>query len=175
MVSKPWLFALTFLAFPPAGLLARAVVGPVDSVTAGLVGGAIVGLVVGAAQWLVLRRVVSAWWIASTAAAVALGLAVTAGLGLVSTERGDLLAIGAITGVLVGVAQALLMPAPLRVAWAVAVAVLWPLAWQVTAAVGVDLTQGWAVFGATGAVFFSASLAGLLALVGRRLHAEVTA
>ena len=49
MVSKPWLFALTFLAFPPAGLLARAVVGPVDSVTAGLVGGALVGLVVIAA------------------------------------------------------------------------------------------------------------------------------
>ena len=90
-------------------------------------------------------------------------------------DKDDLLAIGAITGVLVGVAQALLMPAPLRVAWAVAVAVLWPLAWQVTAAVGVDLTQGWAVFGASGAVFFSASLAGLLALVGRRLHAEVTA
>ena len=87
----------------------------VYAVHIGLVGGAIVGLVVGAAQWLVLRRVVSAWWIASTAAAVALGLAVTAGLGLVSTERGDLLAIGAITGLLVGVAQALLMPAPLRV------------------------------------------------------------
>lgn len=175
MVRKPWLFALTFLAFPPAGLLARAVVGPVDSVTAGLVGGAIVGLVVGAAQWLALRTVVSAWWIAATTAAVGVGLAVTAGLGLVSTDRSDLLAIGLVTGVLVGAAQALVLPARLRVAWGAAVAVLWPLAWQVTALVGVDLTQGWAVFGASGALVYSASLAGLLALAGRRVAVEATA
>ena len=175
MVRRPWLFALTFLAFPPAGLLARAVVGPVDSAAAGLVGGALVGLVVGAAQWLALRPAVRASWIAVTSAAVGLGLAVTAGRGLVSTDRDDLLAIGVVTGVLVGTAQALLMPARLRAVWAVATAVLWPLAWQVTAVVGVDLTQGWAVFGASGAVVLSASLAGVIALVGRRVRAEATA
>lgn len=175
MITRPWLFALTFLAFPPAGLLARAVVGPVDSIGSGLLAGAIVGAVVGAAQWLALRPAVRTWWVPATAAAVAASLAITAGLGLVSTERGDLLAIGVVTGVLVGAVQGLLMPAGLRLAWGAAVAVLWPVAWQVTAAVGVDLTQGWAVFGASGAVAFSVCLAVLLAVAGRRTASAVTA
>jgi hypothetical protein len=175
MITRPWLFTLTFLAFPPAGLVARAVVGPVDSVVAALVGGALVGGVVGLAQWAVLRQIVRPWWIAVTAAAVSLGLAATAALGLVSTERGDLLAIGAVVGVAVGIAQSFLMPTSLRVRWAVAVSVLWTIAWQVTALVGVDLTQGWAVFGASGALVFAASLAGVLAYSGRRAPVEVAA
>ncbi len=175
MIRKPWLFALTFLAFPPAGLVARAVVGPVDSVVAALVGGAVVGAIVGAAQWAVLREVVRPWWIAVTAAAVSLGLGATAAIGLVSTERGDLLAIGAIVGVAVGVAQSFLMPATMRIRWAVAVSVLWTIAWQVTAVVGVDLSQGWAVFGASGAIVFAASMAGVLAVSGRRAAVAVTA
>lgn len=175
MIIRPWLFAVTFLAFPPAGLLARAVAGPVDSIASGAVAGAIVGLVVGAAQWLVLRPAVRAWWIAATAVALGTGLALSAALGLTTADRGDLLVMGVVCGVLVGAAQAPLMPAGRRLMWGAAVALLWPLAWQVTAAVGVDLSQGWAVFGAAGAVMFSAALAALLAFAGRRADAAVAA
>jgi hypothetical protein len=175
MINRPWLFTLTFLAFPPAGLLARAVAGPVGSIGAALLGGAIVGVVVGAAQWLVLRSSVRPWWIAATAAAISAALAITTGLGLLSTDRADLLAIGVITGLVLGAAQGVLMPPRLRLLWAAAVAVLWPVAWQVTALVGVDLTQGWAVFGASGALVLSVSLAALLAAAGRRARVEVAA
>lgn len=175
MISRPWLFTLTFLAFPPAGLVARAIVGPIDSVVAALVGGALVGGVVGLAQWAVLREIVRPWWIAVTSAAISFGLAATAALGLVSTQRGDLLAIGAVVGVSVGVAQSFLMPSSSRIRWAVAVSLLWTIAWQVTAVVGVDLTQGWAVFGASGALVFAAALAGVLATSSRRQAVEVAA
>jgi hypothetical protein len=39
----------------------------------------------------------------------------------------------------------------------------------------VDLTQGWAVFGASGALVLSVSLAALLATTGRRARVEVAA
>lgn len=175
MITRPWLFALTFLAFPPAGLLARAVAGPVESIGTALLAGAIVGVVVGAAQWLALRSAVGLWWIAATGAAVSGGLAIAAALGLLSDDRDDLLAIGALTGLLLGVAQGALMPQRMRLLWGIAVAFLWPIAWQVTAAVGVDLTQGWAVFGASGALVLSVSLAALLATAGRRSPVEVEA
>lgn len=175
MITRPWLFALTFLAFPPAGLLARAVAGPVGSVGSALLAGAVVGALVGAAQWLVLRPAVRATWIAATAAAVAVSLGVATALGLSTADRSDLLAIGALTGVAVGAVQGALMPAGLRLLWAAAVAVLWPVAWQATAAVGVDLTQGWAVFGAAGAVTYSVALAALLAVAGRRAPMAVAA
>jgi len=175
MITRPWLFALTFLAFPPAGLIARAVAGPVDSPPSGALAGVIVGVVVGAAQWLVLRPTVRAWWIAATAGALGSGLALAAAIGLTSSERGDLLAFGIVCGALVGAAQGLLMPSGRRLMWGAAVALLWPLAWQITAAVGVDLSQGWAVFGAAGAVTFSSALAALLAMAGRRADVAVAA
>jgi hypothetical protein len=47
----------TLLAFPLAGLAARALAGPVDAVWAATLAGAVAGLVIGVAQWLALRRV----------------------------------------------------------------------------------------------------------------------
>jgi hypothetical protein len=47
---------LTFLGFPLGGLLALALVGPMDGVVSGALGGALAGAVIGAAQWLALRR-----------------------------------------------------------------------------------------------------------------------
>ena len=48
-------WAATLLAFPLAGIAARAVVGPVDAVWTAVVAGAIAGAVIGTAQWLALR------------------------------------------------------------------------------------------------------------------------
>jgi predicted alpha/beta hydrolase len=53
-----------FLGFPIGGAAATALVGPIETVGAAAVAGAVAGGVIGAAQWLVLRRrlALSALW-----------------------------------------------------------------------------------------------------------------
>ena len=69
------LWAATLLAFPIAGLAGRAVAGPVDSTWTAVLAGAVAGLVIGAAQWLALRRIgVDARWIVATGGGLAVGL-----------------------------------------------------------------------------------------------------
>jgi hypothetical protein len=86
--------------------------------------------------------------------------AVTVGYG---TSLADLAAMGALTGLALGTAQALAMPAGTRhrVAWAAAMPLLWALGWTVTTFAGVDVDQQFTIFGASGALTFSA-LSGLL-------------
>jgi hypothetical protein len=94
------------------GYLADLVVDGVDSVGAALVGGLIAGLIIGAAEWFALRRWVSWLWIVATSIGMAAGL--TAGAALVDygIRRGDLLLMGAITGLGVGALQALVLKIP---------------------------------------------------------------
>jgi hypothetical protein len=70
---------------------------------------------------------------------------------------------GAITGIPLGVAQAVLLRG--RVAWpwawAAAMPVLWALGWTVTTVLGIDVERQYAVFGAGGAITVMA-LSGLL-------------
>ncbi len=72
-----------------------------------LVGSLIAGALIGAAEWFALRRWISWLWIAATSVGMAAGL--TAGAALVDHEidRGDLALMGALTGIGVGVLQAL--------------------------------------------------------------------
>src|SRR5688572_14747944 len=101
----------TFVGFIAGGALATAVSGRLDSVPAALVGGALAGAVIGGGQWLVLRRLLpgAAWWIAATAVGQAVGLAIGAPLVGYGTEPGDLAVQGAITGLAIGVLQALVL------------------------------------------------------------------
>lgn len=79
------------------------------------------------------------------------------------TGLGDLALQGALTGVVVGPVQALALAA--RAAWTVAAPALWAAGWTVTTLAGVDVDVDvdaqYTVFGATGAITYSA-LAGLL-------------
>ena len=70
---------------------------------------------------------------------------------------------GALTGLLLGVAQTLALPAATRYrwVWAAAVPLLWALGWTVTTLVGVAVEERFSVFGAAGAFTFSA-LSGVL-------------
>jgi hypothetical protein len=105
-----WLWPVAVLvSFPIGGYLADLGVDGVDSVWAALVGGLIAGLIIGAAEWFALRRWVSWLWIAETSIGIAAGL--TAGAALVDygISRGDLLLMGAITGLGVGALQALVL------------------------------------------------------------------
>ena len=174
---RPWPFAarwlVTAFAFPPSGLLAITVVGPVDAPTAAVLSGVIAGAGIGAGQWLALRAVAPSdarlrnLWVGGTAAAMAAGLGLGASLVGFETGTSDLVRMGLVTGGVLGPVQAIVLHAtglttPRRAAaWAAAVPLLWGLGWFVTASAGVDVEKQYAVFGITGALTVSA-LGGLV-------------
>ena len=159
VARRLWLWPVAILAsFPIGGYLADLAVDGVDSVGAALVGGLIAGAIIGAAEWFALRRWVSWLWIAATTVGVAAGL--TAGAALVDygIGRGALAIMGAVTGVGVGVLQALVL-ARHRVSgafwWAVANPPAWALGWLVTTYVITrNVKEQFTNFGASGALVF---------------------
>ncbi|MEU8525821.1 hypothetical protein AB0C77_09515 [Streptomyces sp. NPDC048629] len=162
-----------FLVFPLAGLAGRAVAGPVDDPTSALLGGVVTGAVIGAGQALASsRRLSLPRWAAATAAGSGLGLLLGAALAGYRTDLGSLALMGAAEGALLGAAQACALPhtARLRWLWAAAMPVLWAAGWTVTTLAGVGVDARFTVFGATGALTFSA-LSG--ALLHRLLPAPV--
>ena len=164
--TKAWLlWTAGFLAFPIAGVLATAVTGRVNDAVSALVGGIIAGTVIGTGQWLVARRLLGdpRTWIPATAVAMGLGLLVGAGVVGYGTSLGELALMGFITGIPLGAAQAYLLRDRLANAWgwAAAMPLLWALGWTVTTAGGIGVDSQFAVFGAYGAITFMA-LSGVL-------------
>ena len=169
---KGWLlWTAGFLSFPIAGIAAQAAVGRINDAVSALVGGLVAGAVIGTGQWLVARRLLGdpRAWIPATAAAMGIGLLAGAWVVGYGTSVGELALMGAITGLPLGAAQALLLHG--RVAypwvWAAAMPLLWALGWTITAAAGIDVDRQYAVFGAFGAITFMA----LSGIVLDRLHA----
>jgi hypothetical protein len=164
---RSWLiWTAGFLAFPLAGLAGTGVAGRVDGPIAALLGGAVAGLVIGVGQTLASRgRLDIRRWAPATATGMGLGLllgAVTVGY---DTSLADLALMGAITGLVLGPAQALALPRAThhRWLWAAAMPVLWALGWTTTTLGGIAVDNQFTVFGAYGAITFSA-LSGLLLL-----------
>jgi hypothetical protein len=155
----------TFVGFIGGGALALAVTGPVDALPAAVGGGALSGAVIGTGQWLALRsRLAKAeWWIPATAIGQAVGLAAGATLVGYSTGLQDLAIQGAITGLGVGLLQALVLRPHVATWfwWAIAMPPLWALGWIVTTAAGIGVDQRFTNFGASGAIVVTA-LSGLL-------------
>ena len=168
-----WLWPIAILiSFPVGGYLADLVVDGVDSVGAALVGGLIAGLVIGAAEWFVLRRWVSWLWILATSIGMAAGLAAGAALVGYGTSRGDILIMGAVTGLGVGALQALVL-ARSRVSgalwWALANPPAWALGWFVTSYVITrNIQDQFTNFGASGTVVFGLLTWLLLAVLLRK-------
>jgi hypothetical protein len=162
---RTWLiWTAGFLAFPIAGLAGTAAAGRVDDPVAALVGGTIAGLVIGAAQALASRRRLDPRrWIPATAAGMGLGLLLGASTVDYRTSLADLVLMGALTGIPLGLAQALALPrhTALRYVWAAAVPALWALGWTATTLGGITVEEQFTIFGAYGAITFSA-LSGLL-------------
>jgi hypothetical protein len=154
-VALPWIIAV--IGFPIGGLLAQTVAGPASTVPAavlsGLIAGAVIGIAQGIALWL--RGQALVMWVAGTALALAVALAaVTAAIGQIETST-EAVALGAVSGVLIGAVQAaVLMRAGIANAWiwVLVTGVAWAAGWLITASVGVALAPGWPVYGASGAL-----------------------
>jgi hypothetical protein len=155
----------TFVAFIVGGAVAIVVAGPVTNLTTALIGGAVAGTVLGAGQWLALRGRLSKseWWIPATAIGQAIGLAAGAALVGYRTGLQDLAIQGAITGLGVGILQALVLRPHVATWfwWAIAMPPLWALGWVVTTAAGIRVDQQFTNFGASGAIVVTI-LSGLL-------------
>src|SRR5919202_2719435 len=97
-----------FLGFPIGGSAAALLAGPIESVGTAVIAGALAGGVIGAAQWLVLRRrlQLSALWVAATAGGMAVGMALGQVLLGDNTTMQPLLLRGLVVGAAIGAAQA---------------------------------------------------------------------
>ncbi|WP_157574832.1 hypothetical protein [Jiangella muralis] len=153
-----------FLVFPVAGLAGTAVSGRVDDAAAAMLGGGVAGLVLGAGQVLVSRRRLDPLrWIPATAVGMSVGLLLGASVVGYGTSLADLALMGVLTGAVLGPAQAFALPRHVhpRWVWAAAMPVMWALGWTVTTLGGISVDEQFTIFGAYGALAFSA-LSGLL-------------
>jgi hypothetical protein len=109
-------------------------------------------------------------WIPVTAGGMALGLALAHVVLGDGTTTLPLLLRGLIVGAAIGTAQAILLRRvlPTPTIWAAIVTVGWALAWPVSAAIGLDLTLKWAVFGSSGALAFQLATGLILAFLLRQ-------
>jgi hypothetical protein len=160
----------TFLGFPLGGLVAELIAGPVDGLVAALRGGAITGLILGAVQsWgMGSNGPPAARWITATTAGLTVGLALGSAVVGYGTSLGDLVVQGAICGLAIGTAQALVLRGRVAYLWAPALSALWALGWAITTSIGVDVETQYAVFGSSGAVVVTAATAVLPVLLATR-------
>ncbi|WP_404380449.1 hypothetical protein LL946_10655 [Knoellia locipacati] len=162
-----WTFG--FLAFPLAGLAGTAVAGRVDSPWAALLGGLGAGAVLGLGQSLLSSgRLPMARWTAVTSTGMGAGLLLGAATVDYGTSIGDLAVMGALSGAVLGVAQAVTLPHRTRSrwVWAVAMPALWAIGWSVsTLVIGDAVHEQFTLYGASGAITVSALLGVLLHLL----------
>jgi drug/metabolite transporter (DMT)-like permease len=159
-IQRTWLLWLVgAFAFPIAGIAATAVAGRLDDAAAALVGGTVAGFVLGAGQALVSRRRLDPRrWAPATAAGMGAGLLLGAWTVGYGTALADLALMGALTGLVLGPAQALALPrrAAHRWSWAAAMPAMWALGWTVTTLGGIHVEEQFVIFGMYGALTFSA-------------------
>jgi hypothetical protein len=170
-----WRWAAVGFAFPIAGYIGWGVSGPVDAVGAALLGGALTGAGLGAVQWWAAKKTFgpAGAWIGASAVGYAAGLAVGAALVGYGTDLADLALMGLISGVVLGIAQAVALArhgnARLAAAWGAAMPALLALGWCASTGIGISVEDQFTVFGAAGALLFTLLSALVLARFGSPL------
>jgi hypothetical protein len=160
----------TFLGYPLGGFVAALIVGPVDGLVAALFAGAITGVILGAVQSWGMRPngPAARQWIAATTVGLALGLALGASSVGYGTSLEDLVVQGAICGLAIGAAQALVLRGRIAYLWAPALSALWAIGWAISTSIGIDVDTQWAVFGSSGALVVTAATAVLPVVLATR-------
>lgn len=155
-----WSWVAVALAFPVAGYIGWTIGGPVDTIPRALLGGAITGAGLAAAQAWAAKGAFgpAGTWIAAGAAGYAAGLAAGASFVDYDTDIGALAVMGLVSGVALGAAQGLVLARrgnpQLAAAWGSAMPVLFGLGWIATTAIGISVEDQFTVFGAAGAALF---------------------
>ena len=164
-MTRAWLAVA--LAFPIAGYIGWKAGGRVDDPAGALVGGSLTGAGLAAVQWWAARGAFGrpAAWIGAGGAAYGAGLAAGAALVGYDTGTGSLALMGLVSGAALGAAQGLVLlrrgDRRLAAAWGAAMPVLFALGWVAAATIGVSVEEQFTVFGASGAILFTA-LSGLV-------------
>jgi hypothetical protein len=148
---------VSFAGYPLGGYAAHLLTGRVDGSGTALAGGLLTGAILGAIQvWAMGHaRPRPLAWILATAVGMAAGVAAGAALVDYRTDLGSLVVQGAVSGALVGIAQAVvLVPrlGPLASLWAFFLSGTFALGWAVTTSAGIDVDQQFTIFGSSGAL-----------------------
>jgi hypothetical protein len=150
-----WIVAL--IAYPIGGYIGFVVGGPAATVPAAAISGLVTGAFVGLAQGLAVKLPPQelALWTVGTAVALSVALgATTAAIGQISSSA-EAVGVGAVSGFLIGAAQAALLfreRMSSAAVWVVASGVAWAVGWFVTTGIGVSTATGWPVYGLSGAL-----------------------
>jgi hypothetical protein len=167
---------ISFVGFPLGGLAALLLVGPVVSTPSALAGGLVTGAVLGLVQGWALRadRRLLLAWTGATAGGLAVGLAAGTLSVDFGTGLGDLAIQGLCSGAAVGLAQAVLLwprIGRIALAWPAYLAGVWGVGWTVTTSIGVEVSDGFTVFGSSGALVVTVLTAVLPVLLAGRASA----
>jgi hypothetical protein len=167
-IPTPIRWILLGLSFPIAGLIVWLALGPVTNPGLALAGGAVAGIVIGAAESFALRLPLARWALA-TGTGLAIGSLLAA---LVSPLLGDGILGTIVTALIAGAATAavqLIAGPPLaRPLWLVLRSVAWVVGWVVSLVLAINVTQGFIVFGSTGALVFTVGMFFAVRLLSRR-------
>jgi hypothetical protein len=171
-----WL--MSFLGFPIGGYVAFLTLGPLESTPTAVAGGALAGVVLGLAQgWAFgpTRPHVVAW-VLTTAAGLAVGTALGAAATDYATDVTSLVLLGAVTGMSVGIAQAVVLHRRLgapALLWPLILTGAWALGWRVSQAViGSSVDQQFYIFGASGALVVAILTSPLAVMLERRVPVD---
>jgi hypothetical protein len=153
-IATPVRWIVLGLSFPIGGLIVFTSLGPVTTPGLALGGGALAGLVIGAAEAWALRLPLPRWTLATSvglAAGSLLAALVTPllGEGVLSTIAGAL-----VSGVVTAGAQLLAGPPLAPPIWLAVRTAAWIVGWVVSLFLAINTEQGFIVFGSTGALVF---------------------
>ena len=146
-IPTPIRWILLGLSFPVGGLIVWLALGPVTDPGLALAGGAVAGLLIGAAESFALRLPLARWTLA-TGTGLAIGSLLA---GLVSPLLGESILGTIVTALIAGATTAatqLLAGPPLaRPLWLVVRTLAWVVGWVVSLVLAINVTQGFIVFG----------------------------